>query len=279
RNHFIQRNMQLMEYIRGIPNYDPMTPPIKNLSTYLSDPTSGLKVLLAKGALNVLNSFNWDNQCNLVGAMYLSREYQIGDKVTIYLLYSYQVKGAWFDGTKECSKILTESDISSLAMPGCFNINKQTMPGLEQLTEFQEDVRNARFLICGVVEDRKKRTNSYVTLLPERSYILEIESQTITHIEEMIITFKDKELFAEKIANQALGGYALFNPLSPDEHYTVKGISKDENQHPVGLIFSPPAPLSYLIPLNGTDMGHIPLMKEGTTLALLENVLSPELGF
>lgn len=275
RNTFIKSNTALMEYIRGISDYNSELPPIKNLSTYLSDPASGLKVMLSKGALNVVNSFTWDEQLDLAGAMFLSRDYKAGDRITVYVLYTYLMAGAWFESIKTFTKVLSDTDVSALTVGNRFDVNKQTMPGLETVGDLPPDASDGEFMVTGVVEDSTKRTNSYLTLLPEQSYLLEAASQTIINPQEMQVIFTDKTLFATKVADQAIGGYALFMPDSPDKPYAVKAIAKDAGENPIGLIFGPPIQGDYVSPLSGEDEGPVPLMKDGKVIAWMENVVNP----
>lgn len=118
----------------------------------------------------------------------------------------------------------------------------------------------------------------YLSLLPERSYILEAATQAIIDSKQMEVTFTNPELFATEIAPVAMQCYVLFDPMQEDNKFQVTAIKKDAEGQPIGLIFSPPDDLSFPGELEGETEPQVPMIRSGMTIAWIENVICPHLG-
>lgn len=278
RNNFTRNNRPLIRCIRADYEFDPEMPPVKNVCRYLADPKTSLKVMIAKGGLKETDSFSWNEQYELEGTVELSRDFKAGDRITLYVPYTYLRGRVWYDSIKSFTRILNEEDIASLEIPNCFVVNKETVPQLETLTVLPRGATTAQFLIAGVVNDKRKRTTSYLSLLPGLPYSLTAESQAITSPEEMEVIFKETDLFAMEIVNKVTGGYGLFHTEDPDANFAVKSVKRDANNNTVGLVFSPPSSQSFLLPLQGDVQDAIPLMKDGKLIALMNNLRRPDTG-
>ncbi len=280
RNNFIQSNNEYIRYYERVSNYNPELPSFTNLCSVLASSLFTGRLMISKGSTIVTNKLNWDNQNCIEGSIYLSRSFEAGDTVIIPVCISYQLVGSFFEMIKTFRKTLTSEDINLLTNPNEFIVNKDTIPGLETISDLPENASREEFILSGIVLGEKDCSTSYLQLMPTRVYIMNASSQILVEENKVMqILDSDPELFMEHLADNVTNAYGIFNSESPDLHFPVKGIAYDGENKPIGLLFDSPADQNFVVPLTGPDVDEVLLIRKGFLIAVIKNVKNPDLAF
>ena len=279
RNNFTQSNREYMSYLKSrvTPPTGPM-PPITTLCRSLRDTNFTGRVMASKGtnSVNIENdSFEWDSNLSPYATLTLSRAFEAKDTVLIVACYSYRIGNNYYGAVKKFETVLGLPAINALPEPTQFEVNKETLPGLDGLMNLPSKATNIEIAIAAIVDGVDGRTDSYFTLMPNQPYVFETSGQTVIESNTVMqILAPEAEEFAGALFEKAIGSVLTLNGF----RYVVKGFS-EENEVPNGLLFDAPVGMAYGQPYEGEAVGEaVPLVKGDEVIAYISGLFNPLLA-
>lgn len=280
-NNFLSNNTSLLDYIKSSPYYDPELAGVTSLCRALGDPDFKGKVYASVGSYDLMNEFEWDQNNNIRGTMYFSRDFVIGDKVYIGACISYMLKGRYFEQSSIFSQEFTKQNIRRLKYKNQFVFSSNDYPDMKILGNLPPGAEVRDVVATAIVSGKTNRSTSVFTLMPEIAPHLSISEQTLDDNRHMRLIAADPDAFAELFYEEPEGCvmYLPFGKNFPEgNRFPVLEFTRDSNQRLNGIIIGPDSIMNFSIPFRGSDAGNAAIYKDDTMLATLDGVLRPIMG-
>lgn len=165
-NQFMKQNKSYLNYAKTSPRHDIELPAITNLCTALADETFNGKITVANGSLNQTTLFKQETNAKLTGTIYLSRDFNPGDKIHLITCYSYQLVGSHFEAVKIYTNELTIHETDRLNIKNQYPINEETFPALKLFDGLPEEATNIETALATIITGETDHTTTTIQPLP-----------------------------------------------------------------------------------------------------------------
>lgn len=280
--NFIYHNKEVMEYVRANPDLDINFPAISNLCIMLNDNEFTGKVTASNGGLNLTTIYDWGLNGSIDAMLYLSRDFVIGDQITLAICCSYMLVGSYFETVRIITKELNSEDIRLMKVKNQYHVIESTFPNLDPFDNLPPGYSNAELAVLIIVTGEKDRSTSYFATMPDMPPHFIVTSQTLDDNKHMRLVINDIESLQSLFDyNEPTGEISI--PIKKGGQITRKfpidGYAKDGQNAVVGLIIATDGtPMNFTIPFSGTEVGESAIIKDNVRLCTLEGVLSPTMG-